>query len=114
MEPTVKTTKKQDEPRNEKPVELRKILDQKLDQIQKLTGLHTRLTNLQGTLLKIKEFKYTSTRTNEYLRLRDGENHGNEFTTSNIHYVEKVRDFLIQEMKKDIEATEAEIQAATL
>ncbi len=92
----------------------RKLLDEKLEKIQRFSGMQTRLATLRATLLKLQEFKFTSTRNNDILILKDGAEYNNEFKTSNLTYVEKVRDFIISELKRDIEATEIEIESATL
>lgn len=94
--------------------DLQKALREKLEAIQKLNGLYEKHSSLSKTMQKLQEFKYSSTRTNDILTLKDGESYNKEFTTSNIVYVEKVRDFIISELRRDIEATESEISSATL
>jgi len=103
----------QEQKKTEMP-QVHNTLDEKLEKIQKFSGIYSRLSILRATLLKIQEFKYTSTRNNDILILKDGAEYNNEFKTSSVRYVEKVRDFIISEIKKDIAATEIEIEAATL
>lgn len=118
MNKNEKTVPAQEKAEAKKPVsqvnDLQKVLREKLEAIQKLNGLYEKHSGLSKTLQKLQEFKYSSTRTNDILTLKDGETYNKEFTTSNIFYVEKVQRFLIEEIKKEIEETETQIQAATL